>query len=233
MSSINRVLHTTTWDYFTEVLAVRFVRAPNVVKEEIMADINDLVQEFRMSSGDGAFGESFVAMCRLLKILQVRFDIIPFLATAVDLTDKNLQSFTDHISWRFPSESLDKEYSDRYEILFDGYRKMIDQSFSRSKDLGDMLRFLPGVVAQKGLTMEGMAVLYRINTDFLERLIKPAFEETDDGLSFYMLNGYLSGLLQDRDRSQLYYCDLELQHISICRRLLSLLDQSHDIYLEP
>ena len=88
MSSITRVLHTATLGYFTDRLAVRFIRSPNVVKEGIMADINDLVQEFRMSSRYGAVGESFVAMCCLLKIFQVCFDIIPFLATAVDLADK-------------------------------------------------------------------------------------------------------------------------------------------------
>ena len=81
MSSITRVLHTTTWDYFTEQLEFRFRRSPKVVKEEIMADINDLVREFRMSSRDGAIGESFLAMCRLFKILQVCFDILPLLST--------------------------------------------------------------------------------------------------------------------------------------------------------
>ena len=197
-----------------------------------MADINDLVQESRMSSRDGAVGESFVAMCRLFKILQVCFDIIPFFATAVDLADKNLQIFTDPDSWRSSLVWLDQESSDRLQTLFDGYRKMIDQSFSKSKDLGDILRFLPGVVVQKGLTMDGMAVLYRIKADLLERLIKLAFEA--DGLSKdYILNAYLSDLLQDRDRSQLYYCDLELQHISLCRQLLSILDRSHDFDLQP
>ena len=73
MSSITRVLHTATWVYFTECLASRFIRSPNAVKEEIMADVNGLVQEFRMSSRDGAVGESFVAMCRLREILQVCF----------------------------------------------------------------------------------------------------------------------------------------------------------------
>ena len=109
---------------------------------------------------------------------------------------------------------------------------MIDQSFSKSKDLGDILRFLPGVVVQEGLTMEGMTVLYRIKADLLERLIKLAFENYGR-CNNYMLNGYLSDFLQDRDRSQLYYCDLELQHISICRQLLSLLDRSHDFGLQP
>ena len=80
--------------------------------------------------------------------------------------------------------------------------------------------------------MEGMTVLYRIKADFLERLIKLVFEA--DGLSnYYVLTGYLSDLLQDRDRSQFYYCDLELHHISICRQLLSLLDRSHDFGLQP
>ena len=72
--------------------------------------------------------------------------------------------------------SLDEEFSDRFEIMFDGYRKMTDQSFSKSKDLGDILRLLPGAVVQKNLTMEGMAVLYRIKAGLLERLIRLAFE---------------------------------------------------------
>ena len=73
MSSITRVLHTTTWDYFSVNLVLRFIHSPNVVKDEIMADVNDLVQEFLMSSRDGAVGESFAAMCRLREILQVCF----------------------------------------------------------------------------------------------------------------------------------------------------------------
>ena len=112
---------------------------------------------------------------------------------------------------------------------------MVDQSLSESKDLGDILRLLPGAVVQKGLSMEGMAILYRIKADLLERLIRLAFEADRDGLRVsndYMLIGYLSDFLQDRDRSQLYYCDLELQHISICRQLLSLLDRSHNFGFE-
>ena len=117
---------------------------------------------------------------------------------------------------------------------------MIDQSFSKSKDLGDMLRFLPGVVAQKGLSMQGMADLYKIKPEFLERLIKSieplrqwprnyylfgGFQQRRDRCDLYpryILDDYLSGFLQDHDRSQLYYCDLELQHISICRQILFL-----------
>jgi hypothetical protein len=124
---------------------------------------------------------------------------------------------------------------DKFKIVFDGYRKMIDHSFSKSKDLGDMLKFLPGVVVQKPLSMQGMAVLYRIKPVFLQRLnestIAPLrqmlpLRQPSHGI-LYRLDEYLSGLLQDRDRSQLYYCDPELQHISICRQFLSLLDRSN------
>ena len=34
---------------------------------------------------------------------------------------------------------------------------MFDQSLSKSKDLGDMLMLLPGVVVQKKITIQGMA----------------------------------------------------------------------------
>ena len=79
MSSITRVLHTTTWDYFTSRLPDRFIHSPKVVKEAIMSDINDLVREFRRTSSD--VGASFFAMRRLFEILhnlEVCFDIIPF-----------------------------------------------------------------------------------------------------------------------------------------------------------
>ena len=234
MSSITRVLHTTTWDYFTEHLAFRFTHSPKVVREEIMADINDLVQEARMSSRDGAVGESFVATCRLFEIFQVCFDFVPFFSTAVNLADKNLQNLIKDTSTPFISEllrPLDEEFIDRFKIMFDGYRKMIDQSFSKSKDLGDILRFLPGVVVQRGLSMEGMTVLYRIKAERLIKLTFQVVEVSYDDISHYKLNGYLSDLLQDRDRSQLYYRDPELQHISICRQLLSLLDRCHDLDL--
>ena len=107
---------------------------------------------------------------------------------------------------------------------------MIDQSFYKSKDLGDMLRFLPGVVVQKGLSMQGMADLYKIEPEFLEHLIKsiePLRRSPRDLYPRYVLDDYLSDFLQDRDRSQLYYCDLDLQHISICRQILSLSYQSN------
>ena len=182
----------------------------------------------------GLLGNLSLQCVVCLKFCKCVLILFSFFVTAVDIADKNLQNLTKPTPWHFTYESLDKEFRNRFEIVFDGYRKMIDQSFSKSKDLGDILRFLPGVVVQKGLRMEGMTVLYRIKTDLSERLIKLlAFEKTDNGLSKdYILNGYLSNFLRDRDRSQLNYCDLELQHISICRQLLSLLDRSHDFDLE-
>ena len=41
-----------------------------------MTDINNLVQEFSMTSSDGAVGASFYAMLRLLSILQGCFDYL-------------------------------------------------------------------------------------------------------------------------------------------------------------
>ena len=107
---------------------------------------------------------------------------------------------------------------------------MFDQSLSKSKDLGEMLRFLPGVVVQKSMTMQGMVDLYGIEKDLFERLIKSAIEplrkpDFPHYYSRYILDDYLSGFLRDQDRSQLYYCDPIHQHISICRRFLSLLDR--------
>ena len=88
MSSITRTLHTTTWDYFASHLPDRFGFSPKVVKEAIMTDINDLVEElWRTSSYEG----SFFAMCRLFEILQkcfrffnlkVCFDIVSASATS-------------------------------------------------------------------------------------------------------------------------------------------------------
>jgi hypothetical protein len=72
MSFTTRVLHTTTWDYFTSCLPDRFGRSPKPVKEAIMTDINDLLQEFCDSSSD--VGASF-AMRRLLEILETCLEV--------------------------------------------------------------------------------------------------------------------------------------------------------------
>ena len=107
---------------------------------------------------------------------------------------------------------------------------MFDQSLSKSKDFGDMLRLLPGIVVQKEMSMQGMTVLYGIKLDLLKCLIKSTIEPLRLGFnSSYTLDDYLSGFLQDRDRSQLYYCDPILQHISICRHILSLLDGTNGL----
>ena len=180
----------------------------------------------------GLLGNLSLQCVVCLKFCKCVLILFSFFVTAVDIADKNLQNLTKPTPWHFTYEPLDKEFRNRFEIVFDGYRKMIDQSFSKSKDLGDILRLLPGAVVQKRLTTAGMTVLYRIKADLLERLIRLAFE-ADVFPNEFMLIGYLSDFLQDRDRSQLYYCDLELQHISICRQLLSLLDRSHDFDLDP
>jgi hypothetical protein len=244
MSSITGVLHTTTWDYFNSRLPDCFSRSPKVVKEVIMTDINNLVQEFWRTSNDGDdVGASFFEMRRLLEILQVcsdnfevchGFDIVSVFATAVDLADKNPQMPN---FWFYSAQSdldaLDSGIRAEFQILLDGYRKMLDQSFSKSKDFGDMLRFLPGVVVQKQMSMQGMADLYRIKPDLLERLIKSTIEPLKPShASRYILDGYLSVFLQDRDRSQLNYCDPMHQHISICRHFLSLLDRSNALDLQ-
>ena len=136
---------------------------------------------------------------------------------------------TNSTSWHDNAQSdLDDPIDAKFKILFDGYRKMFDQSLSKSKDLGDILRFLPGVVVQRNpISMHGMTDLYRIKPDLLERLIKSPIEPLKPSDSCYVLDDYLSGFLQDRDRSQLYYCDPILQHKYICRHFLSLLDASN------
>ena len=120
--------------------------------------------------------------------------------------------------------------------MLDGYQEMFDQSFYKSKDLGDILKFLPGVVVQNHMSMQGMADLYRIKLDLLERLIKSTIEPlklSPYSQSRYKLDDYLSGFLQDQVRSQLHYCDPILQHISICRHFVSVLDRSNafDLHL--
>ena len=93
-----------------------------------------------------------------------------------------------------------------------------------------MLRFLPGVVVQNPMSIQGMAELYKIKPDLLERLIKTAIQPLKPSRyhsQHYKLDDYLSSFLLDRDRSQLYYCDPILQHIAICRQFLSLLDGSN------
>ena len=96
---------------------------------------------------------------------------------------------------------------------------MFDQSLSKSKDLGNMLRLLPGVVVQNEMSMQLMVDLYGIKPDLLEYLIKSTMLRPRYTYR-YTLDDYLSGFLRDKDRSQLYYCDPMLQHISICRHIL-------------
>ena len=141
--------------------------------------------------------------------------IFPFFAT-FDLADKNSQT---------AQSDTDDRFRVKFKILLFGYRRMFDESLSKSKDLGDMLRFLPGVVVQRRMSIQGMALLYRIKPDLLKRLIKSTIDPLKPSPSDYILDDYLSRFLQDRDRSHLYYCNPTLQHIFICRHFLSLLDR--------
>ena len=196
----------------------------------LFRSINDLVQDFWRTSSDVDVGASIFAMRRLHDILQrcfvaseVCFDVISIFANAVD--DKNPQN---SVNLNSRQSNFDDRITVEFRILFHGYRKMFDQSISKSKELDDVLRFLPGVVVQKHMNMQGMGHLYRIKPDLLERLINSSIEPLKGTpSSCYILDGYLSGFLQDRDRSQLYYCDPIFQHISICRHILSLLDGSN------
>ena len=79
VSSNTRVLYSVdnaTWIYFTTLLPDRFICSSKVVREAIMSDVNDFVQEFRRTSSDasGAVGASFFAMRRLLQVLQQCYD---------------------------------------------------------------------------------------------------------------------------------------------------------------
>ena len=236
MTSIAHVLHTTTWDYFTFHLPDRFSRSPKVVKEAIMAEVNDLMRDFWAPATDGDVGASIFAMRRLHDILQqwffvtseVCFDVVSISANVVD--DKNPQN-SANLNSRYCSAQSDLDDSERittdFKILLHGYRKMFDQSFSKSKELGDVLRLLPGVVVQNHMSMQGMVDLYGVKPDLLARLVKSTIEPLKSSLSLYTLDDYLSGFLEDRDRSQHYYCDPMLQHISICRHFLSLMDGSN------
>ena len=238
MSSIIRVqiLHTTTWDYFTSHLPDRFIRSSKVVKEAIMTDIKDSMQELHRNSSDVVTRASFFEMRCLLKILQGCFDFeVCFYIIQVAvlrLADMNLQTANPN-SWNYSAQSgLDKaKFGAESKILF-GYRKIFDQSLCNSKDLGDMLRFLPGVVVLNRVSMQGMVDLYRIKPDLLERFIEFTMEPLNPSPSHYALDDYLSDFLRDRTRSKCYYCNPMLQHISICRHILSSLDGSNAIDLQ-
>ena len=121
------------WAHF-----MAFIRSPKLVKEAIMTDINDLVQECWRTSSDGAVEVFLLPMRRLFKILQecfiiskVCFDIISVFATAVDLADENMQRSADPNSWQW-HYSTQWDLDDRirakfFKTLSDGYRRIFDQ----------------------------------------------------------------------------------------------------------
>ena len=71
-SPITRVPRTETRMFFSSHLCYRFRRSPKVVKEAIMTDIDNLVQEFLRTSSKRAVGASFLEleMRRLHEILE-------------------------------------------------------------------------------------------------------------------------------------------------------------------
>ena len=69
-SPITRVPHTATWEFFATHVPYLFRRCPRVVKEAIMTDINDVVQEFLRTSIDGDVVVSLFEMRRLHEILE-------------------------------------------------------------------------------------------------------------------------------------------------------------------
>ena len=70
MSPITRFPQPATWEFFTSHLPTRFHRSPKAVKEVIMTDINDLVEDFWRTSSDGVVGASFFEIRRLYEILE-------------------------------------------------------------------------------------------------------------------------------------------------------------------
>ena len=94
MSSLTRVPYAITWDYFTSRLPYRFIYSPKAVKETIVTDINDLMQEFWRTSSEEDAGASFFAMRRLLEILQEILDIYDDICNR----DKNSEVCFDIIS---------------------------------------------------------------------------------------------------------------------------------------
>ena len=156
----------------------------------------------------------------------VCFDIVSVFATAAD-KDVQFGDWYDSTLSESDPQVEDRRAKKKFKRLFRGYRKMFDHLLFKSKDLGDVLRLLPGVIVQKEMSKQGMVGLYRIKPDLLESLIESSIEPLRSRCSSgYLLDDYLYGVLQKRDRCQLCYCDPMLQHISICRQFLSLLDGS-------
>ena len=189
-----------------------------------MTEVNGLLREFCNISSNREIEVSFTATHLLLNILRVRFDVVFVVRLLLTKHDQ-------HLLYRYPDQTDSAHSIANFKALFDGYQKMLDQSlifvFSKPGGIRDLLRFLPGIVVQKGLTMQGMADLYGVDMDVL----KPLITSNNDLLSSsnnrlgsdHRLTDYVGGFLQDQSRSQLCYCDPISHHIFICRHFLSLL----------
>jgi hypothetical protein len=130
-----------------------------------MTDVNDLLREFWNIPHNRAIEVSFTATHLLLDILQVRLDVLFVLRLLLIKHDQ-------HLRVRHPGQTDSAHY---ITALIDGCQRMLDQSlilaFSKPRGIRDLLRFLPGILVQEGLTMQGMADLYGVNIDVLEPLI--------------------------------------------------------------
>ncbi|KAF8801464.1 hypothetical protein BYT27DRAFT_7147456 [Phlegmacium glaucopus] len=189
--STTRLPHSATWDYVTSHLPRRFIASPKQVRDAIMTNINELTQEFWKISNSGAVDVFFPAMFCLMRILK-----------------KDVKETKSDLG------ATDDEFLRAYHE----YQKILDRSFTESRDIGDLLRFLPGVMVQKGLSMQGMADLYSVKMDLLHRLFEP-FARV--GLPFYELQGCLSTHLMR------YHPHYRLHHVLTCCQFLSLFDGSN------
>ncbi|KAF8816495.1 hypothetical protein BYT27DRAFT_7182051 [Phlegmacium glaucopus] len=199
--STTQLPHSATWGYVKFHLPRRFITSPRRVKDAIITDITELIQEFWKISDNELVDVFFTAMLCLGWILEEIGSVV-----------------TDDALLR----------------VYRAHEKMFDRSFTESVDISDLLRLLPGIVVQKGLSMQGVADLYKVKMDLLDRLSKSALEPfVLPEPAFYVLWNYLSSFFMDPYRSHLYHSDPILHHVLICRQLLSLLDgskfQSNDL----
>lgn len=100
-----------------------------------------------------------------MEILKVCLDYYFHFGTTIEFTDNKPTVLPADIRQEFRN----------WPRTLHGCQNMFDHSlisaFSKSRDMGDILRLLPGIVVQKtSLTMQGMAELYGVKAELLERL---------------------------------------------------------------
>ncbi|KAF8815804.1 hypothetical protein BYT27DRAFT_7155408 [Phlegmacium glaucopus] len=100
-----RLPHSATWDYVKFHLPPRFIKSPKLVKDAIMTDIDELMQEFCKISSSGAVDVFLTAMLCLMWILK---DVE---ATDLGTTDV------------------------KFIRVYHEYQKMLDRFFTESRDI--------------------------------------------------------------------------------------------------